>query len=171
MTRIRITVLALLFFGCYHPRTLPESLTSIFSDRLRRIDSTAMLDSLHVRWNIPVTQKMGRIYDDSIYVREYSRVKSQLAGALSLGDKDSIEFYEYEIHYMEMEIDSIGQSIGLGDSTRRYGSLIGCSFYISKNNRLKIDSTIVFIDTTSKIRFTDFIDSALRRTVKMLETP
>jgi hypothetical protein len=61
--------------------------------RITVLDSTAMLDSLHVRWNIPVTQKMGRIYDDSIYVREYSRVKSQLAGALSLGDKDSIEFY------------------------------------------------------------------------------
>lgn len=114
---------------------------------------------------------MGRIFDDSIYVREYSRVKSQLAGALSLGDKDSIEFYEYEIHYMEIEIDSIGHSIGLGDSTRRYGSLIGCSFYISKNNRLKMDSTIVFIDTTSTIRFTDFIDSALHRTVKMLGMP
>jgi hypothetical protein len=171
MTRIRISVLALLFCGCYHPRTLPESLTSIFSDRLRRIDSAARLDSLRVQWNIPVTQKMGRIFDDSIYVREYSRVKSQLAGALSLGDKDSIEFYEYEIHYMEMEIDSIGHSIGLGDSTHHYGSVVGCSFYISKNNKLKMDSTIVFIDTTSTIRFTDFIDSALRRTVKMLQAP
>jgi hypothetical protein len=171
MTKIRIIVLAVLFCGCSHHRTLPESLTSIFSDRLRRIDSAAILDSLHVRWNIPVTQKMGRIFDDSIYMREYSRVQSQLAGALSLGDRDSIAFYKYEIHYMEQEIDSIGHSIGLGDSTRRYGTVVGCSFYIRKNNKLKMDSTIVFIDTTSMIRFTDFIDSALRRTVKMLQAP
>jgi hypothetical protein len=69
---------------------------------------------------------------------------------------------------MEKEIDSIGNSIGQSDSTHRYGSLVGCSFYISKNMKRRMDSTIVFIDTTSTIRFTDFIDSALRRTVKML---
>jgi hypothetical protein len=171
MTKIRITVLLLLSCGCHHPRTLPESLTAVFSDHLRRIDSAAMLDSLHVRWNIPVTEKMGRVFDDSIYVREYSRVKAQLVGALSSGNKDSIGFYEYEIDYMEKEIDSIGRSIGLGDSTRRFGSLVGCSFYIHKSNKLRMDSTIVFIDTTSTLRFTDFIDSALRRTIKMLETP
>jgi len=170
MSKSSLTATALLLFcGCHHPQALPESLTAIFSGHLRRIDSAATLDSLHVRWNIPVTQKMGRVFDDSIYVREYSRVKAQLAGALSLGDKDSIEFYEYEIHYMESEIDSIGHSIGLGDSIHRYGSLVGCSFYISRNNKLRMDSTVVFIDTTSTVRFTDFIDTALHRTVNMLK--
>jgi hypothetical protein len=171
MTKIRITVLLLFLCGCHHPRTLPESLAAVFSDHLRRIDSAAALDSLLVRWNLPVTQKMGRIFDDSIYVREYSRVKAQLAAAFSMGDRDSIEFYEYEIHYMEQEIDSIGHSIGLSDSSHRYGTVVGCSFYLSRNQKKKMDSTIVFIDTTSTIRFTDFIDSALRRTVKILQAP
>jgi hypothetical protein len=171
MTKIRIPVLLLLLCGCHHPRTLPESLAAVFSDHLRQIDSAAALDSLHVRWNLPVTQKMGRIFDDSIYVREYSRVKAQLAGAFSMGDKDSIEFYEYEIRYMEQEIDSIGHSIGLSDSSHRYGTVVGCSFYLSRNQKKKMDSTIVFIDTTSTIRFVEFIDSALRRTVKTLQAP
>jgi hypothetical protein len=169
MNKSSLTVFALLLVcACQHARTLPESLAAIFSDRLQQIDSAAALDSLHVRWNVPVTEKMGRIFDDSIYMREYSRIKTQLVGALASGNKDSIEFYEYEIRYMEKEIDSIGHSIGLSDSSHRFGTVVGCSFYISENMKRRMDSTIVFIDTTSTIRFTDFIDSALRRTVKML---
>jgi hypothetical protein len=171
MTKIRIVVLTVLLGGCHHPQTLPQSLAIIFSNHLRRIDSAATLDSVKVRWNFAVDEKHGRIFDDSIYVREYTRIKSQLAEALPMGNKDSIEFYKYELHYMEQEIDSIGRSIPLGDTTRRFGSVVGASFYISKNNKFRMDSTIVFIDTTSAVRFTDFLDSALRRTVKMLQTP
>lgn len=167
MSKTRIIAFALLLLcGCHHPKTLPESLAVIFADHLQQIDTAATLDSVQVRWNFPVTAKLGRIIDDSIYVREYSRVKAQLAGALATGDKDSIEFYEYEIHYMEKEIDSIAQGIGLSDTSRRFGSLVGCSFYISKNKKTLMDSTILFIDTTSTVRFTDYLDSALRRTVK-----
>jgi hypothetical protein len=169
MTRIRIAACALLLLcGCHHRSTLPESLKVIFADHLRQIDTAATLDSVHVRWNFPVTERLGRIIDDTIYVREYSGIKAQLAGALATGDKDSIEFYEYEIHYMEKEIDSIGHGIGLGDSSRRFGSLVGCSFYISKNKKSLMDSTVLFIDTTSTVRLADFLDSALRRTVKTL---
>jgi hypothetical protein len=167
MTRIT-SIAFLLFCGCHHPKTLPESLAVIFADHLQQIDSAAKLDSVHVRWNFPVTAKLGRIIDDTIYVREYSRVKAQLAGALAARDKDSIEFYEYEIQYMEKEIDSIAHGISLSDSSRRFGSLVGCSFYISKNKKAQMDSTVVFIDTTSTVRLTDFLDSALRRTVKTL---
>jgi hypothetical protein len=170
MAKSAIILSALLFLcACQHRQTLPESLTAIFSDHLRYIDSAATLDSLHVRWTIPVTEKMGRIFDDSIYVREYSRIKAQLAGAMTMGNKDSIEFYEYEIDYMEKEIDSIGHSIGQSDSSHRYGSLVGCSYYLSGKMKKLMDSTMVFIDTTSTVRFTDFIDSALRRTVKLLQ--
>jgi hypothetical protein len=169
MIRISFTAVALLLCcGCHHPRTLRESLTAIFGDHLRQIDSTATLDSLQVRWNIPMTEKLGTIFNDSLYVREYSRIKAQLAGALVKGNKDTIEFYEYEIHYMEEEIDSISHAIGVSDSSRRFGALVGCSYYLSGNQREKIDSTVVFIDTTSTIRFTDYMDSSLRRTAKML---
>lgn len=169
MTRISTFAITLLLFcGCHHPRTLQESLAVIFGDHLQQIDSAATLDSVHVRWNFPVTEKLGRIIDDSIYVREYSRIKAQLAGALVAGDKDSIEFYEYEIRYMEKEIDSISHGIGLSDSSHRFGTLVGCSFYITKNKKALMDSTVLFIDTTSTVRLTDFLDSALRRSVKRL---
>jgi hypothetical protein len=128
MSRIRISAFALLMLcGCHHRRTLPESLTIIFADHLQQIDTAAKLDSVHVRWNFPMTERLGRIIDDTIYVREYSRVKAQLAGAL-----------------------------------------VGCSFFISKNKKALMDSTVEFIDTTSTVRFTDFLDSALRRSVKTM---
>ncbi len=171
MTKMPIAVLALLMCGCHHPHTLPQSLATIFSDHLRGIDSAATLDSVQVHWKVAIDQKHGRIFDDSIYVREYTRVKAQLAEALPIGNKDSIEFYEYEIHYMEQEIDSIGRSIPLGDTTHSFGTLVGTSFYIRKNNKFGIDSTLVFIDTASTVRFTEFLDSALRRTVKTLQAP
>lgn len=157
----------LLFCACHHRTTLPESLAVIFADHLQQIDTDAALDSVHVRWNFPVTEKLGRIIDDTIYVREYSRVKAQLAGALAAGDKDDIEFYEYEIHYMEKEIDSIAKGIVSSDSSRQFGSLVGCSFYIRKNKKTLMDSTVLFIDTTNTVRLTDMMDSALRRTVKL----
>jgi hypothetical protein len=167
MTKFGVVLFVVLIgCGCQHRRTLPESLTVIFADHLRQIDSAMTLDSVHVQWNVPVTEKMGRIFDDSIYVREYSRIKGQLAGALAMGNKDSIDFYQYEIHYMEKEIDSIGHGIGESDTVHRYGTLVGCAYYLRGNKKSFLDSTILFIDTTSTVRFTDFMDSALRRTVK-----
>jgi hypothetical protein len=169
MIRIAISAFALLLCcACQHRRTLPESLTLIFADHLRHIDSAMTLDSIHVQWTVPMTEKLRTIVDDSMYVREYTRIKGQLAGALVMGNKDSIDFYEYEIHYMEQEIDSIGHGIGGSDSIHRYGSLIDCAYYLSGNKKRSHDSTILFVDTTGTVRFTDFMDSSLRRTVKLL---
>ena len=169
MTRIAMISLAvLLSWGCHHPRSLPESLAAIFADHLRQIDTAVTLDSLQVRFNVPVTEKLGRIIDDSIYVREYSRIRGQLGTALNKGNKDSIEFYQYEIHYMEQEIDSIARGIGSSDTSHRYGSLVSCSYYLSGNRKSQMDSTFIFIDSTNTIRFTDFLDSSLRRTVRMI---
>ncbi|HTR27641.1 MAG TPA: hypothetical protein VMH27_00125 [Puia sp.] len=169
MNRFGIIVFALLpFCACQRPRTLPESLGAIFADHLQRIDSATILDSLHVQWTVPVTARMATVFNDSIYVREYTRIKGQLAGALVMGNKDSIDFYEYEIHYMEKEIDSISHGIGESDTIHRYGTLVGCAYYVSKYKKSAMDSTVLFIDTTSTVRFTDFMDSSLRRTVKLL---
>lgn len=169
MTRIaKIILAALLSCGCHHSKTLPESLTAIFTDRLHRIDTATALDSLHVQFNIPVTEKLGRIIEDSVYIREYSRIRAQLAGALLMGNKDSIEFYKYEIRYMEQEIDSLGRGIALGDSSRRYGSLVSCAYFLGENHHSLMDSTLIFIDTTNTVRYTEYIDSALQRTVRAM---
>jgi predicted phosphohydrolase len=161
-----IATFTLLFLlSCSHRKTLTEQLTATFTAHLQRIDSLATLDSVQVRWKVPVTERLTRIIDDSVYMREYSRLRAQLTSALRKQDKDTIEFYQYEINYMEQEIDSISKSIEKGDTTRRFGVLIGCGYSIAKNGRSKYDSTLIFIDSASTIRFTEFMDSAIRRTV------
>src|ERR1700722_5341479 len=159
----------LLLLSCSQRKPLPAVLTESFTHHLQGIDSAASLDSVHILWNIRVTQKLGRVIDDSIYMREFVRVQGQLAGAQVKNDKDSIEFYQYEANYMKKETDSITKSIAQGDTTRQWGHLIGCAYYLTKNRQKKLDSTYIFIDSTATMRFTDLMDSALRRTVATMK--
>ena len=167
MGKLTLTAFILLTcISCRQKQTLTEQLSLSFSHHLEQIDAAAKLDSVHILWNIPFNQRLARIIDDSIYVREYSRIKSQLAIAKQQNEKDSIAFYQYEINYMEQEIDSISRSIGQGDTAHAFGYLIGCAYYIKKKDMIRADSTILFVDSTHTIRFTEYMDSSLRRTVK-----
>lgn len=154
---------------CRQQQTLQQQLQNDIMHRLHRIDSLATLDSIRILWNIPATQKMGTIIDDTFYLREYARIKTQLAGAQAKKDKDSIEFYQYEINYMQKEIDSISKFIEKADTTHRFASLIGCSYYVTANNKTRMDTMLIFIDSTMTIRFTDYLDSAIKRTIKALK--
>jgi hypothetical protein len=169
MRQILTAIFALLVIvSCAHRKSLSEQLNDSFANHLKILDSSATLDSVHILWNAKVTEKLSRIIDDSVYIREFTRIQGQLSGALPKNDKDSIEFYRYEINYMEKEIDSVTKSIAQGDTTHRYGYLIGCAYYITKNQKTKIDSTMVFIDSTSTMRYTEYMDSAIGRTVKAM---
>jgi hypothetical protein len=158
----------LLMIACEHKKDLSEQLNDSFANHLKRIDSLAVLDSIRILWNVPITEKLGRIIDDTIYKREFRRVQSQLLSAEQKNDKDSIEFYKYEIDYMEKPIDSLTKSIARGDTTRKFGYMMGVAYYIRKQQKTKIDSTIVIIDSVSAMRYTEFMDSAIRRTIKDL---
>ena len=155
----------LILVSCSQRKALPQVLNESFTHHLQQIDSSATLDSIHILWNIRVTQRLGRIIDDSIYMREFVRVQAQLAGARVKNDKDSIEFYQYEADYMKKETDSITQSIALGDTIRQWGHLVGCAYYLTKGPSKRVDSTYIFIDSTATMRFTDLMDEALKRTV------
>ena len=163
-------MLALLLIGsCMRRKSLSEQLNDSFTNHLKKLDSSAILDSVHILWNVNVTERLSRIIDDSVYIREFTRIQGQLSGALPTNDKDSIAFYRYEINYMEKEIDSVTKSIPKGDTTHRFGYLIGCAYYITKNQKTKMDSTMVFVDSTSTMRYAEFMDSALGRTVRGMQ--
>jgi len=160
----------LFVLSCKHKSTLPEQLKITFSNHLRQLDSLATLDSVRIIWNTLVTERLGRIVDDSVYVREYSRLKTQLSNALQKNDRDTINFYRYEINVMEKEIDSITRSIPSGDTTKSYGHLLNCAYIINKSGKTLIDSTLIFVDSTSTLRFTEYLDSSLRRTIANYKT-
>jgi hypothetical protein len=166
MRLIFAIAISLFFISCTHKQTLTEQLKHTFSDHLKQIDSAAVLDSVHILWNAAVTQRLGRTFDDSMYVREFTRIKTQLANAQQKNDRDSIEFYQYEINNIEKGVDSVTKSIPEGDTTKKYGYLIGCAYYIAKNGKTKTDSTILFVEPNSIMRYTEFLDSSLHRTIK-----
>jgi len=155
-------------FSCKNHKDLAEQLKDSFANHLKRIDSSAVLDSVHILWNAPITDKLGRIIEDSILIREFTRVQSQMASAKQKNDKDSIEIYQYEINYMEKEIDAGTRSIVLADTSLKFGHLYGVAYSITKNQKTKMDSTIISIDSVSTMLFTEYLDSAIKRTIKGL---
>jgi hypothetical protein len=169
MRKLPVTIFALLLIiSCKHKKNLSEQLSESFANHLRKIDSLVTLDSVHIIRFAPVNQRLGIIIDDSIYRREFMRIQARLLNAQQNNDKDSIEFYQYEINNLEKGIDSVTKSIDLGDTTHNNGYLINCFYYITKNGKQKIDSTLVFIDSTSTLRYTEFIDSSIIGTIKKL---
>ncbi|HMH35093.1 MAG TPA: hypothetical protein VK543_18785 [Puia sp.] len=169
MRKLFMPIFSLLFIlSCKNQKPLTEQLKDSFAHHLKKIDSSASLDSVHILWNAPITDKLVRIIDDSSYIREFMRVQSQLSSAKQKNDKDSIEFYQYEINFMEKEIDSGTKSIGRADTTRTFGHLIGVAYYISKNQKTKKDSTIIAIDSLSTMLPAEYLDSAMKRTVESL---
>jgi hypothetical protein len=170
MRKIGCALLALsMIVSCKHRKNLQEQLKESFSNHLEKIDSTSTLDSIHILWNLTITDKVGRIINDSIYVREFTRVKGQLMSASRKQDRDSMEFLEYELNYMKKEIDSVTREIAGGDTSRRFGYLINCAYYLAKNDKKKTDSTMVFIDSSFIIRYTEYLDSALARTLRTID--
>jgi hypothetical protein len=165
---LSITMITLIV-SCKGRKNLQEQLNESFANHLEKIDSSSTLDSVHILWNVTITDKVGRIINDSMYVREFTRVKGQLVSAEQKKDKDSIEFLNYELNYMKKEIDSVTSEIASGDTTRKYGYLINCAYYISKNKKTKIDSTMIFIDSSFTMRYTEYMDSALKRTTRAFE--
>src|SRR5580693_8963225 len=98
-----------LVLSCQH-KTFNDQLTDAFTNHLKDLDPDAVLDSVHILWRTPVNQKLARIIDDTIYVREYYRIRMELAGAQARNDKDSVAFCRYEISVLEHNIDSISKS-------------------------------------------------------------
>jgi len=159
-----------LLLACTAKKPLTTQLTEAFSNHLARIDSTITLDSVRILWNVPVNERLTRIIDDTVYVREYNRIKAQLAGAAAKNDRDSMAFYRYEIRVMEHEIDSIAKAIGEGDTTRSHGTLLAFAYYLKSNDREIKDSTLLYIDSTGVMRYTGFMDSSIARTTRRLRT-
>jgi len=163
-------MLAGVLIACTQKKPLTTQLTTAFGNHLARIDSTITLDSVKIIWSTPVNERLGRVIDDTVYVREYNRIKWQLAGAAAKNDRDSMAFYRYEIRVMEHEIDSIGKAIGQGDTTRSYGSLVACAYYLKRNEKAIKDSTLLYIDSAGALRYTGYMDSSIARTARQLTT-
>jgi hypothetical protein len=162
-------VLALLTGGCKpsHPQ-LADQLKKIFTTHLAAIDSAATVDTFNVIWRGNITERLGRMIDDTIYRQELSNVRRQLMHALRNKDKDSIKFYQEEVNLLVKEVDSVDKAVPEGDTLHRYGIVVACSFGVQKDSRRRLDSTFIFMDKNMRIINDDFIDSGLHRSLNAL---
>jgi len=87
-------------------------------------------------------------------------------GAMMKNDKDSIAFYRYEINALERGIDSISKSIPHTDTLHRFGSLISCAFFLRKGDKTISDSTLIYLDSAHYLRYTDYMDSSISRSIR-----
>jgi hypothetical protein len=147
-------------------KSLNEQLTAAFENHLARLDPDASLDSVRIIWNVSVNERLARIIDDTIYVREYHRIRRQLANAEAMNDPDSIAFYHYEIGVLEHGIDSVSESINHGDTTRSHGTLLNCAYFLTKAKRRIRDSTLLYLDSAYALRYTNFMDSSIARAMR-----
>jgi hypothetical protein len=161
-----LPALALCALACSHRKTLTQQLKEAFSSHLTKIAPEAGVDSIRILWSTPVNERLSRVIDDTVYIREYNRIKGQLQSALQKNDRDSMAFYRYEIAVMEREIDSITKSIGEGDTTRNFGSLLSCAYFLRKDDRHFADSTLLYLDSAHVLRYTGYMDSSIARTLR-----
>ncbi len=169
----RVLMLSILFciflFSCESkPPSLQDQLREVFISRLKKSDSTVILDSFRIVRVDSLDQKHQRMIDDSIYMREFIRVRNQLTNSIAEKRTDSIEYYRDEVKYMESELDSMKKEISKADTTKKISLLALCKIQLSKNNRRQEMSLRYLIDLNMNIWNTSMIDSSIARTVRKM---
>jgi hypothetical protein len=141
--------------------SLPDQLKVNFLLRVNKIDSTVHLDSFRIVRADSVDQRLERIIDDSIYVREFTYVQRQLVNAIKENKADSIGFYKGEVDYMTPQVDSLTKVISKADTTNKLGLVAICSFQLSKNGATQQGMAYYFLDKNYKVWDSELIDTSI----------
>jgi hypothetical protein len=141
--------------------SLPDQLKVNFLLRVNKIDSTVHLDSFRIVRADTVDQRLERIIDDSIYIREFTYVQAQLANALKEKKIDSIGFYKGEVDYMTPQVESLTNVISKADTTKKLGIVAVCSFQLSKKGASQQGMAYYFMDRSYKVWDSELIDTTI----------
>jgi hypothetical protein len=157
-----VTLMYVLFSSCtIKPGSLSDQLKISFLLHLEKIDSAAHLDSFRIIRMDTIDQRLERTFDDTIYIREFTSVKTQLTNAIRDKKTDSIGFYQGEVDYMTPQVDSLTKVISKADTTSKLGLIAICSFQISKNRGSQQGTTYYFLDRNYKVWDSELIDSTI----------
>ena len=164
-----ILLAAILVLSCREKSpTLSDQLKKNLISHLKKIDSVAVLDSIHIVYNVPLNEKLLKIIDDSGYSIQIRNVKAQLLAAKEKNDKKGIEIYQDELNYMDKVTDSVSQAILKADTTRELGRMISIAYTISKNQKTRLDSALFFIDSASNLIYPLLIDYSIQNAIEKL---
>lgn len=169
-TTLSLLFMCIIYTSCGNkPDSIPDQLKANFSKHVTKIDPSIIIDSFQVLRMDTMVEKLGRIIDDSIYKRELYHVQNQLANAKKEQLSDSIEFYNDEIKYMLIQIDSVTNSIRSGDTKKTFGLIAICKYQIRKNNNRSKDSIFYFFDNRMNLVNADMIDSTIYRSYRRIK--
>ena len=143
------------------PPDLSSQLKGDLSSRLLKVDSSALIDSFKIIGVDTIVPRLGKIIDDTIYIRQLHSVQEQLAHAMTRPRKDSIEYFQGEVNYMTGQIDTLTESIKTADTTRKFGILARCYYQISKNGKNNKGLIYYFIQNTGHIMNSEMLDSLI----------
>jgi hypothetical protein len=147
---------------------LSDQLQTNFLSHLQKIDSTVVLDSFKVLRIDSIDQRLERTIDDTIYMREFSSVQSQLINAIIEKKEDSIGFYQDEVDYMVRQVDSLNKEISKADTTKKLGIVATCMIKLSRHNGSQRGVSYYFLDKNLKIWNSEMIDSSIANLTKRL---
>ncbi len=148
--------------------SLPDQLKVNFLLRVNKIDSTVHLDTFRIVRADSIDQRLERIIDDSIYMREFTYVQAQLANAIKARKIDSVGFYQGEVDYMTPQVDSLTNVISKADTSRKLGIVATCSFQLSKNGATQQGTAYYFLDKSYKVWDSELIDTAIATVARRL---
>ena len=169
-TTLTLLLLCNMYTSCENkPDSIQDQLKANFSKHVNKIDPTIIIDSFQVLRIDTMVEKLGRIIEDTIYKRELYHVQNQLDNAQKEGLTDSAEFYNSEIKYMLIQIDSLTNSIKSGDTKKSFGLLVICRYQIRKNNNHHRDLIYYFFDTKMNVVNADMIDSVIYRSYRRIK--
>jgi hypothetical protein len=158
-----IFILSILFSYCSQPKTISDQIKNNFSSHLKNIDTALVLDSFNIVRIDTMVEKLGRVFDDSVYTREMYRVKAQLASAKLMQKKDSIAIYQEEIDYMIPKVDSVTKSIETGDTKTKFGLFIRFYYVLRKKDKTNNGYCFYFLDNNANVLNSEMIDSIIIR--------
>ena len=143
------------------PASLPDQLKENFLSHLNKIDSTVVLDSFRVLRIDTIDQRHERAMDDSVYLREFRRVRAQLSNAVVAKKTDSIGIYQDEVNYMQKQADSLSREISNADTAKKFGLVARCKIQLSKHAKIQERTIRYFLDLNMKVSNSEMIDSVI----------
>ena len=168
--RLFTFVLVVLTVGCAEKKnSLSDQLSAYLASHLRNIDSTVTVKSMEVLRIDSINGKIGLMMEDSIYSIERNGIQAQLEAVKTKNRPDSAAFYQEEINYMNISIDSFKRlSAIISDTVRKYGVIAKAVYEIARNGRVARDTVYYIIATDGTIYNANRLDATLQNSISRL---
>ena len=160
-------LLPLIFAHCKSKPSFTEQVRQDFTNRVLKIDSSIRVDSFQLIRMDSLTEKIGQIVYDSMYMREATRLQTEFIAAKQNQAADT-GYRQDEINFMKKEMDSIENLIAKADTGKKYGVLAQYFYTVSKNKKSRTSKVYYFINKNGNVLNPEMISDSVKVIVGQL---